>query len=418
MSRRTLGTLARTGAAGGAVVAAVPGTYLGALTALSGSRRCATPSTELNIAIVVPAHNERDGIAATVTSLASLDYPHSKRQIIVVADNCTDDTAAVASTAGATVWERTDANLRGKGHALRWAFDRLLADGWADAVVVVDADTLVDGSFLQHVAGHLVAGSLVVQADYRVRNPEASWRTRLVDVAFTANHLIRSSGRARLGVSAGLRGNGMAFSCQALEKVPYDAFSAVEDLEYGIHLGQAGVRVDFCDATFVGGDMPSNADGAHSQRVRWELGRASIRRQHGASLARTAVRRRDPLLADLAVDLYVPPLATVAALLGAGTAVTAGARRFVGRTPVAVMLAGCVGLAAHATVAVVRSPSGWRALPAMARVPWYAAWKVSVRLSKSWRTQQRQGVAWTRTQRSDTVGDGRADEQNHAKDVD
>jgi glycosyltransferase involved in cell wall biosynthesis len=124
--------------------------YLAALAILSRAlpprSYDATPKTKFDV--IVPAHNEELGISATVTSLLGVDYPPHLRRIVVVADNCTDATAARAAEAGATVLERFDASQRGKGYALAYAFERTLADGVADGVVVVDADTTVTKNLL------------------------------------------------------------------------------------------------------------------------------------------------------------------------------------------------------------------------------------------------------------------------------
>ena len=98
----------------------------------------------------------------------------------------------------------------------------------------MDADTLVSPNLLRAFAARLDAGAAAVQARYGVRNPDASWRTRLMAIAFALFHDLRSLGRERLGLSAGLRGNGMCFSTRLLREVPHQAFSVVEDLEYGL----------------------------------------------------------------------------------------------------------------------------------------------------------------------------------------
>ena len=142
----------------------------------------------------MPAHNEESQIAVTVQSLRAVDYPPTLSRVLVVADNCSDRTAEVAAVAGATVLVRTDAARRGKGYALDHAFSRSLADGFADVVVVVDADTVVSRNLLTAFAARFEAGALAVQADYAVRNPRSSWRTRLMTVAFAAFHGVAIAG--------------------------------------------------------------------------------------------------------------------------------------------------------------------------------------------------------------------------------
>ncbi len=381
------------------------GLYLGAMTVLAARPHACGVSTASRFAIVVPAHDEAPNIASTVSSLTALNYPSDRFSVVVVADNCTDDTADQARLAGAEVMERTNVELRGKGHALDWAFTALLDSTDVDAFVVVDADTLVDPDLLQHAAHHLEHGAEAIQVDYRVRNPGASWRTRLLDVAFTSQHRVRARGRSALSLSAGLRGNGMVFARTLLTRVPYRAFSVVEDIEYAIMLAEQGVAVENCDGTFVAGDMPQTSGDSESQRVRWELGRETMRRDHGLPLMRRAVSRRSALDADLAVDIVMPPMASIVSYLGVGTVAAVAATPLIGRWPLRILGAGWVGLLGHLVAGIAASPSSWRALPAMARVPGYVAWKVAVRGSDAWRDQASGGPTWVRTTRSESLRD-------------
>src|SRR5579864_6561248 len=151
----------------------------------------AIPGPRLRFDVVVPAHDEEKEIAETVASLLAMVYPRELFRVLVVADNCTDKTAERAMASGARVLTRDDRDHRGKGYALAHAFDRSLSDGFADVVVVVDADTLVTSNLLAAFAARFEAGAAVVQADYGVRNPRSSWRTRMMTVALAAFHGVR-----------------------------------------------------------------------------------------------------------------------------------------------------------------------------------------------------------------------------------
>ena len=65
------------------------------------------------LAVVIPAHNEVRGIAATLRQI--IPQLEAGDRLIVIADNCTDDTASIATQAGAEVLERSDSQHRGKG---------------------------------------------------------------------------------------------------------------------------------------------------------------------------------------------------------------------------------------------------------------------------------------------------------------
>ena len=332
--------------------------------------------------IVVPAHDEQGGIAATVRSLMAVDYPAELRRVIVVADNCSDPTAERAAEAGASVLVRADPERRGKGYALGFAFERSLAEGAADAVVVVDADSTVTQNLLGAFEARFRAGAPAVQAEYAVANREASWRTRLMHIGFTLFHDVRSRARERLGVSAGLRGNGMGFAATTLRDVPHQAYSIVEDVEYGIRLGMAGHRVVYAGEAKVFGEMVASEKASRSQRRRWEGGRWGLARRHAGKLLAGGLSRPSLLLLDLAADLLVPPLTYVvlAAVVGAGAAaawVLSGRGAWWALFPWALAL-GC--LATYVARGLWLAKVGPRGVLDLIWAPVYMVWKVILAL--------------------------------------
>ena len=385
-------------------IAALAG-YLLLFVALSARPRPLLPSPKLHrFRVIVPSHDEEQGIGDTVKSLLAIDYPQQSFSVLVIADNCNDATASRAREAGAEVLERKDAELRGKGYALLHAFERLPQD--VDAVVVIDADTLVSPNILRAFSSRLAAGAHAVQADYAVRNPHQSWRTRLIAVAFGAFHVVRGRGRERLGLSAGLRGNGMCFSTEILRKVAHDAFSIVEDVEYGIRLGEAGCRVHYADDAHVYGEMVSSATAARSQRTRWEGGRTALRKAHGVRLVKRGLAQRDRVLFDLGFDLLVPPLSRIAVASCAGFALTLAA---------ALVWSGAFWLAlapwSFAVVSVVLyvlrgwsvSGTGLLGLRDLALAPGYIVWKATLGGKQSARAD----APWIRTTREARPDDAR-----------
>jgi len=365
--------------------------YLFALTLLARRLPAAQASaSRLPIAIVVPAHDEEAGIAATVQSLLSLDYPRHLFRVLVVADNCSDQTAERAREASATVLVRDDEVRRGKGYALEHAFERILRDDWAAAAVVVDADTVVSPNLLRAFAARLEAGELAIQADYAVRNVDASWRTVLMSIALGLVHVVRPLARERLRLSCGLRGNGMCFARAALERVPHRAFSIVEDLEYGIRLGEAGIRVAYAGEAHVYGEMVSTGRAAASQRRRWEGGRFAMARLHAARLLRDAVRLRDRVRLDLALDLLVPPLSVLAAPVAVGL----GAAILLGSGAATVVFgASALFLVAYVVRGWMVSGTGSRGLLALLCAPGFVAWKLAILAVRS------RPKEWVRTAR-------------------
>jgi glycosyltransferase involved in cell wall biosynthesis len=378
--------------------------YLLLLTLLSArlpAPRQNAPNTRFRI--VIPAHDEALGIASTIENLRSLDYPQDLFDILVVADNCSDDTASRARVAGAAVLERKDATLRGKGYALKYAFEQLPET--VDAVIVVDADTVASPNLLRAFAARIDSGAQAAQADYAVRNANTGWRTRLMAIAFGAFHVVRSRARERMGVSAGLRGNGMCFAASVLREVPHDAFSIVEDVEYGIRLGEAGHRVFYVDEAHVYGEMVSSAKSARSQRERWEGGRTALLRRHASTLVKRGLAGNG-LLLDLAADVLVPPLSRIAgaAALGMLVATAGGAMGgdfVVSRSAFAASLA---AIAAYVLRGWSVSGTGARGLADLLLAPWFMVWKLTL----ARRAPGRNDAEWIRTTRESSSSESNA----------
>ena len=378
--------------------------YLAGLALLARHRPPPPAGSGPRFDVIVPAHDEERGVGATVRSLLAVDYPGDLFRVVVVADNCGDRTAEAAAAAGARVLVRQNPGRRGKGYALAFAFDELGREAFADAFVVVDADSLVSANLLGAFAARLQAGALALQADYGVRNREASWRTRLLHVAFTLFHGVRSRGREALSLSCGLRGNGMAFARDLLRRVPYDAFSVVEDLEYGLRLGLAGVAVRYVGEASVVGEMAAAERASRPQRSRWESGRRALARQHGMPLLVRAIRERSALLLDLALDLLVPPFAPLVLVTLLGLIVSASGVAYGLGTTTAVVAwtASALALSLYLARGWRDAGAGWRGLRDLVYVPGFILWKL--RLA---RLEAGTSKRWVRTPRETPAG-GRA----------
>lgn len=379
-----------------AIPAAGSSLYLLLLTLLSGRPRPPPRSRrEVRFDIVIPAHNEEGNIANVVRSAQAIDWPADRFRVVVVADNCSDNTAQIAADCGAQVLVRRNTHLRGKGYALEYAFAESRSRQWAEAVAVIDADSRASTNFLEAIATRLEQGEQAVQVHYGVANIHASWRTRLMAIAMAAFHRVRSRGRERLGVSCGIRGNGWALTHAVLEIAPFASYSLAEDLEYGIELGLRGIRVAYADEAWSDGDMVSGARDSSSQRRRWEQGRMELLRARTGPLLRSAVTKRSLLCLDLALDLLVLPLSYIAllsVLLSTLALLLAPAGAFADGW--FLLGASCC---ASITLYILRgwqlSATGARGLLDLLRAPFFVTWKVAVMISGKRTTE------WVRTRR-------------------
>ncbi len=354
--------------------------------------------THRRFALVVPAHDEEASITETVRSLQAVSYPASLFDVVVIADNCSDETADLARAEGARVLVRTSSGEKGKGYALRWAFDTLLQDSY-EGFVVCDADTVVSSNLLADINGAFEHGAAACQCNDQVRPTPGSWSAEATRAGFLLYNFARPLGRSALLCSAGLRGNGMAFTVDTLRKIPWAAYSRAEDLEYGLVLLLHGIRVWFLPEAQVLATMPTDARNAESQRARWESGRVPVIRRYAWPLLAAAIRNRSFRLLDAWIDLLTPPFITVmiwvfSMILLNGVLWAVG----VLQSPLFLFLWGLTALMGtiHALLGFAAAGALREILSLLRYVPRYALWKIRLylRLATTGDTSQ-----WIRTSR-------------------
>ncbi len=321
----------------------------------------------LNLTVLVPAHNEETLVGRCVRSVLASCGPGT--DILVVAHNCTDQTAVRAQEAGARVLVLDNRELRGKGSALRYGLANA-ALNCADAVLVLDADSVVSSTLIEVVRERFLSGAQALQCRYEVHNVNDGPRTKMMALALHAFNVIRPRGRDALGLSSGILGNGFALSRDVLARIPYKADSVVEDLEYHLLLVHDGIRVRFIDEAIVYGEMPVTAAAATTQRARWEGGRKRMAKQWTPRLLASVLRGRVSLFEPL-LDLLSVPIATEVMLLLLAACLPLLWMRLYA-------LAGFADLALH-VLAAARSGLGIRAsLHILANVPRYILWKICI----------------------------------------
>ncbi len=380
-----------------AALASLPGTATLAtlsLAALLPARsRPNTLAEKGKLAIVVPAHNEAASIVQTVSKLLDECRGDGHTGLWVVADNCSDDTAALADTAGARVMIRNHADERGKGYALDHAFTQLAGQDYA-WFIVIDADSEVRPGFLAVMRLAMQPETKALQACYLSR-PAISRRGRLARFAqFGFNH-VRLLGRQRLGQSVGLLGNGFALRSELLQSLPYKARSVVEDLEYHLDLVEAGIKVAYVPEALVLGEIAESTAGAAQQRARWEGGRLRLLRERSGSLLGKIARGQWHLLDALAELALLPLGMHLLLVLLAGLAV-----------PEIAILAcggGLATIALYIGAIFARSPATFADLSVLCSAPFYIIWKLSLlpmTLAKS-----RKSASWVRAERMTEHGE-------------
>jgi cellulose synthase/poly-beta-1,6-N-acetylglucosamine synthase-like glycosyltransferase len=362
----------------------IMGNLLGARRPRTGVRR------SIRLAVVVPAHDEEAMIARTVRSLqiAGPEIP-----IYVVAHNCSDGTAKAATEAGARVAELNNRKLRGKGAALRHGFAAAQADG-ANAFLVVDADTVVSTNLITSTESLLAHGADATQCRYELELPANTDHrlhpmARLRALSFRGMNVLRAKGRAGWGFSTGLFGNGFALTASTLERVPFDANSIAEDVEYHTKLVRAGIPVVWVDDAYVHAHSPAAGSAQATQEARWEGGRLRVASRATGRLSSALFHGKWRALETL-IDVWSLPLSRgiFALLLTLALAVHW----------LHVFALVCAGITLlYVLQAAMLGDEPLRDLAALAAAPVYLSWKALI--TPLVLRQSRSRAEWARTKR-------------------
>jgi cellulose synthase/poly-beta-1,6-N-acetylglucosamine synthase-like glycosyltransferase len=360
---------------------------------LAQGHRAVAPSGEGGrVAILIPAHNEATGIAATIVRLRSV-VPNETR-ILVVADNCADETARLARAAGAEVAERTDPALRGKGYAL--AFGRsILANDPPETVIVVDADCELTPGSVEHLRLATTDGVPAQAANLLIPDRCAPALVQISSFALLVKNLVRSRGLSRIGGCALLTGTGMAFPWEVFAAAPLATGDIAEDLSLGIALTRSGIRPQLVSEAMVRSHAATLHDSV-AQRRRWEHGFLANAMRHALPTIVSGTVRGSRSMIALGLHLLVPPLALLFLLAGAALLL------LVGLGVVWAVWTPALLLTATMIAAVLLTVIAWYcygrktlAFAALLQAPLYVAWKIPNYLRFLFRRETR----WQRARR-------------------
>jgi cellulose synthase/poly-beta-1,6-N-acetylglucosamine synthase-like glycosyltransferase len=344
--------------------------------------------------VLMPAHNEELGIADCLRHL--LREVDSPEQVLVVADNCTDQTAAIAHSLGVNVVERQDPDRLGKGYALDYGLRHLEAVH-PDVVIIMDADCVARPGSVQKIAQSAFQENRPVQAVYLMQTPEApSQRDLISALAFLFKNLVRPAGMAQFALPCWLTGTGMAFPWSVIRQISLSSGNLVEDMQMSVDLAIAGFAPLLCADAEIEGCLPSQRVSAKRQRTRWEHGHLQTLKTQVPRLLRSAIQQRRLDLLALALDLAVPPLALLV-LLWAMSFLLAVAGFAVGKAALPLVVSSLAGVFLLTAVLLGWYRFGRSLVPlsAILAVPFYILWKIPLYITFLFRPQTK----WVRTDR-------------------
>lgn len=355
-------------------------------------------AADTRLAVLIPAHNEAAVIEGTLKTL--LPTVPAGGRVLVVADNCTDATAAIARQCGADVVERLDATRRGKGFALEFGIQHLKTDPPA-VVVFLDADCRVAADTIGLLGAAAIEQQRPVQGLNLCDPAKDGDRFQFVSgLAFRFKNLVRTIGLSRLAGLCHLTGTGMALPWQLVTTSQLASSNVVEDMQLGIDLALAGRPALFLPEARVDSPLPQCRSAVRTQRTRWEHGHLRTLLTQAPRLFGLALAHRRGDLLWLALDLAIPPLSLLTLAVFAANLVCSVVW-LMGGTPVPMGIAATGGM-----VLVLSVLAGWSAycrevvpLTAILAAPWYAAVKLPIYLAFLWKRQSQ----WIRTARAPAI---------------
>jgi len=349
------------------------------------------------VAILIPAHNEAASIGTTLSFLTQSENSH---HLIVIADNCTDETAVIAREYGAIVLERRDLLHRGKGYALDYGLQFLKSTIPPDVVAIVDADCIVNTGAIQQLVQKAHALNRPVQATNLLRPPlRFTHKDTVATLAFMVKNLVRQRGLQRLGLPVSLTGTGMALPWALVNKVTFATGNLVEDKQLGIDLTIAGYAPVFCEEALVTGYFPQEKQAKNTQKVRWVHGHLqTFLTQVPQMIHLSLVQKRFDLLA-IALDLAIPPLSLLCAIWLAMTALALFSSLFFTSSWTVIFIGEGVLIFIAVFATWLRFGRSYIKLQSLLSIPVYVLENINVSLSFV-RSPQKE---WVRTKRDKVI---------------
>lgn len=244
-----------------------------------------------NTAVIVPAWNEGAVIGATIDHLLSMEYPEERLRIVVVDDASTDETPDVVRAKmaeygeGRVVHMRREKGGQGKAHTLNHGIQRVLADSWAQAVMIIDADVLFEKDALRKMTRHLSDPDVgAVTAYIKEGSARGNYLTRFIAFEYVTAQAAARRAQNLLGALACLAGGAQLHSRESLMAIGgrIDTSSLAEDTVTTFKTQLAGRRVEFEGNATVWAEEPGDVVGLWKQRLRWARGNVQISMQYAS----------------------------------------------------------------------------------------------------------------------------------------
>ncbi len=344
--------------------------------------------------VLIPAHNEAEQIKDVVEVL--LPQVTEQDQIIVIADNCHDNTAELAKSTGVRVLERENLIERGKGYALDYAIQQIKHNP-PEVLVILDGDCIIEPNTIKNITCMAIATGRPVQATYLMEQPEnPSLKDNISMFSIKVKNKVRLLGLNRLGWHSLLTGSGMAFPWSLISQVSLAGSKTTDDMQLTVDLALAGSTPVFCENALVVGRLMKDKD-AQSQRSRWEHGHLEMILIEVPRLLKAFLTTGNFAALGLALDIFIPPLSLLVMAWLASAIATWLAAVVMGISLIPIVIVSIAGIFLISGVLLAWSKFGRSDLPFqnLVAIPFYVLGKIPIYLKFLVKPQSR----WLKTER-------------------
>lgn len=295
--------------------------------ALVGEKRKKNINTEENgalhkYAFIIAARNESAVIGNLIQSIKQQHYPSELIDVIVVADNCTDNTAAVSRENGAIVYERFNKILVGKGYALDYAFSKIAKEHGDytayDGYFIFDADNIVDRNYVAEMNKVFNSGYKVITSYRNSKNYDTNWITAGYSLWFIREAKYLNNPRMMLKTSCAVSGTGFLVDSSIIKKNDGWKFNLLtEDIQFSVVNILEGEKIGYCENAMFYDEQPTTFRQSWNQRMRWSKGFYQVMFRYGRELISMMFKKREMFVScyDMFMTLAPATLLSVGCIL-------------------------------------------------------------------------------------------------------